>query len=371
MRKHLVAAFSILLASGNAGLAQSAPPPIDTTPAWLNSMSSPPVYLPNEPAPVIVPAPAAVPAAPAETAYVPATVPNYAEAGINYYSVTNKYGNGFGQFVNAQYQTDPWNRWSAGVQHAHAFHDNGDAIGIGNTHVFDEDWYSDIGASFSPTGFFYPKSSAGISTNRNPTSSFYPKYRIDASINRKWLEGRNFITTLGFGYDRSRPAMVGHTYTSTLIIAPGAPMVVTKNSSDKTVYSDRNIFVAATYYFPEPWVVQAGVKLNDSMPASVISPSAFAAVTYGMQKHYLISGHYTIANEAYLLSREDGDTVIIGPDTEIVDSHNTIRSYVSNTVGVNWREWVGEDYGFNLGAEYYVNPYYSRTGGIVSVFKEF
>ena len=235
-------------------------------------------------------------------------LPNYIEAGINYYNVTNGYGNSFGQFVNVQYQLDPWNRLSSGVQHAQAFHDSGESFSLGDTHIFDEDWYGDIGGS--------------VASN----ATFLPKYRVDASLSRKWLDERNFITTVG----------------------------VTWDEADKT-YVDHTLHLGVAYYFPSAWVIQAGVNINDSTPGSVIAPSAFTALTYGYQGHYFLTGRVGVAREAY----------------EILNSGDIQNSFNSQTIGTNWRQWVGDDWGFNLGTEFYTNPYYNRIGGTASVFKEF
>ena len=282
--------------------------PGDTKPAWLTNTPQPPVFLSpsdvgNNPAAPQPPVPAA-----SKAAYVPATVPNYIEAGVNFYDVTNNYGNSFGQFVNVQYQTDPWNRWSGGIQHAQAFHDSGESVSLGNTHVFDEDWYSDLGGSVASS------------------ATFLPRYRVDASLSRKWLDNRNFITTLGVTYD----------------------------AADET-YVDHTLHFGVAYYFTSPWVIQAGVNINDSTPGNVIAPSAFWAATYGYEKRYFLTGRYIIAREAY----------------QILHSGNINNSFTSHTLGGNWRQWVGADWGFNLGGEFYTNPYYDRTGVIVSVFKEF
>ncbi len=292
--------------------------PTDTTPAWLNKMASPPVFLrkneaqnPNDKPPEdqnAQSANAAVSTPATDSEYIPPLIPNYIEAGFNYYNVTHNYGNSFGQFVNAQYQTDPWNRWSAGLQHAQAFHDQGEAASLANNHTFNEDWYSDVGVSVGSP------------------ASFLTRYRGDASLSRRWLENRNFITSLGFTYDKA----------------------------NKT-YSDRTIHLNFAYYFLSPWVIQTGFNLNDSTPGNVIAPSAFIALTYGYQGKYFLTARYGFAHEAY----------------QLLNSGNIQNSFTSHTMGANWRQWLGSDWGFNLGTEFYINPYYTRTGGIVSVFKEF
>ena len=341
----------VVSAQPNTASEQSRPPimmPVDTTPSLFNALvpaSGETAALPEVAAPptvdapviateetaapessvsagpvrvgVVATMPAPVPAAnldpifqtpPLDPRYVPYTLPNYAEVGIDYYKVTHDFGDTFGQFANVQYQSDPWNRWSFGVQHAEAFHDDGQAISFGNTHIFNENWYTDIGIGFGSS------------------ASFLTQYRVDADINRAWLPRRNFITTVGISWDQAAK-----------------------------IYEDKALLLSAAYYFQDPWVVQAGVKLNDSTPGDVFSPSGFAAVTYGKQKHYLITGRVGIAHEAYQL---------IGPAA-------LQNAFNSESLGVTLRQWCGEDWGFNAGTELYHNPFYNRTGGVLSVFKEF
>jgi YaiO family outer membrane protein len=222
--------------------------------------------------------------------------------------VTNNYGNSFGQFVNVQYQTDPWNRWTAGLQQASAFKDQGQSASIGNTHIFNRDWFSDVSASLGSP------------------ASFLTRYRVDGALSRRWLEAGNFITTVGGTWDKAND-----------------------------IYSDRTLRLSAAYYFQSPWVVQAGFNLNSSNPGNVIAPSGFGAVTYGFQGRYFITARAGFAREAY----------------QLLNSGNIINSFNSQTLGVNWRQWLGPDWGINLGSEVYSNPFYTRTGGTFSVFKEF
>lgn len=267
------------------------------------------------------PAPVAAPAAsednmvvvdtagPAEPAtYVPITGPNYIEAGLNLHSVTHNQGNWWGQFINGQYQTDPDNRWNAGLLHQKAFQENGYFLSGGNTHLFDDTWFSDVGI--------------GVGTN----ASFLPAFRGDAAINRRWLEGKNLITTAGLNFSKAQDT-----------------------------YTNYGALLAFSYYFPAPWILQGGVNLGISNPGQVVSNAEFLALTYGYQKNFYITGKVGIAHEAY----------------QLLGGGNITNAFNSHNASLNWRQWLGEDWGYNLGAEYYKNPYYKRNGGVVSVFKEF
>ncbi len=239
---------------------------------------------------------------------IPPHAPNYVEAGMNYYGVSNHYGNWFGQFINLQYQYNEWNRWSFGVQNQEAFHDQGVSGYIANRHVFNEDWFSNV----------------GVSLGSNAT--FLPRYRVDADINRQLLEGRNLVATVGMTVDKAND-----------------------------IYDDQAVLFGMTYYLPAPWIIQGNVRFNNSTPGNVVSPSFSAAVTTGYNQDYFLTARYTIGREAY----------------QLLGSNNIVNSFTGNTVGVNWRQWVDSDWGFNVGTEYYTNRYYNRTGGTISVFKQF
>ncbi|NDF12691.1 MAG: YaiO family outer membrane beta-barrel protein [Proteobacteria bacterium] len=240
--------------------------------------------------------------------YVPPTSQNLIEAGINYHHVTNDLGNWFGQFLNVQYQTDAWNRWSLSLLNQQAFTDEGQSIAIGNTHIINEDWYTTAGIAFGTD------------------ASFLTKYRVDVALNKKWLEGKNLITTAGLTYSKAQET-----------------------------YDDKGLLLSAVYYTPSPWIIQGGVRFNISDPGSVFSPSVFSALTYGYNKRYFVTGKLGMAREAYQL---------IGPGA-IVNSFNSYNG------GLDYRQWLGKDWGFNVGTEYYTNPAYDRLGGTLSVFMEF
>lgn len=239
--------------------------------------------------------------------YVPVTGPNYVETGVNYHSASNNVGDWFGQFVKGEYQTDPWNRWNATIQHQEAFHDQGMYFGVGNTHTFNEDWYSDVGVGFGTDAVFL---------NR---------LRLDALLNRRWLPKRNLITTIGYSHYRS-----------------------------ESPYRGNGLLASVSYYFDAPWIVQAGIRGDIGDPGSLFGYSAYAALTHGYYKRYFITGRVGWGREAYQIV---GNSV----DTE----------FNSQTLGLNWRQWLGDDWGYNLAGEYYHQPAYHRTGGVVSVFKEF
>lgn len=270
-----------------------------------SGVGGPYIPLEKDPLPPQMTAPAAPTPAPA-----PAALPqHYIEAGINAHSVSRGGGgNWFGQYARGEYQFDENDRFSAEVLHQRAFDDSGTFFSVGNTHVWDENWFTNV--------------SAGTSTR----GDFLPQYRIDADINRKWLEKRNLITTFGMGYYNSR-----------------------------TPNEDVSLTLGATYYFDEPWIAQGGVRLNVSAPGGVFAPRVYGALTYGTYKNQYITGRLDIGREGY----------------QPIGAGNTITNFSSGTASLEWKKWVDEDWGFKARGEHYRNPFYHRTGMVLGVFREF
>jgi YaiO family outer membrane protein len=256
----------------------------------------------------------AVPPDPGRPVAGAAVLPNYVEAGINYSSVSRNQGDWFGQGIRGEIQTDPNNRWKAEYLHQRQFKDSGHYFSIGNVHSFNPDWYSDISVGTSTGGFFFPT------------------YRVDAFLNKKWLEKRNFLTTIGYGHFQSRD-----------------------------IYADDSLYFGTTYYFHPYWIFENGVRFNLSSPGSVTSASGFVALTNGRVSNYFVTVRYGYGREAYQL---------IGPG-------NLLSDFYSHNMALIWRQWMlkdwgyDNDWGFNTRIEYYTNPNYHRLGTYLGVFKEF
>ena len=143
---------------------------------------------------------------------------------------------------------------------------------------------------------------------------------------RKWLPARNLVTTIGAGYYK---APDGH--------------------------SDRSLLLGAAYYFDGPWIAEGGVRLNSSDPGSVRTTQQFIALTYGRQQHDVVTARVGWGGEGYLA---------IGPATQLVNFH-------SHEASISWRHWVRPDTALIVGANYYRNPLYNRTGATVGLLHEF
>jgi len=290
--------------SGTATTGRTAPhfqpqPAIVTPSAETSAIIAPKI----RPAPISPPAP--VGAAVMDSGFKPN---GYIEVGGNFHVLNNGFGNWYGQYVKGEVQADRKNLWSAELLNQHEFGSTGIYGNIVNTHIFNDDWYS------------------SVIIGGGASASFLPRYRADAFLNRKWLDRRQLITTIGVGANRFPDS-----------------------------HKDASLFLGATYYFNAPWNVQAGIRINNSSPGSVRSTSQFVAVSRGEYGRHFLTMRYGFGREAYQ---------IIGPGTVISD-------FSSQQISLELRQWVGRDWGINTRGEYYHNPNYNRTGVNLGVFKEF
>ncbi len=230
------------------------------------------------------------------------------EAGGDYQGVSNGFGDWFGQYAKGEIQTDKNNNWNGELLHQREFGTTGTYAALGNTHTFNQDWYSTVDIGGGAGG------------------EFLPRQRVDVFINRKWLDQRQLVTTIGLGEDH---AMDSH--------------------------SDRSIFFGGTYYFAAPWIVQGGIRFNESDPGSIEATSQFVAVTQGRDKEHFLTLRYGFGKEAY----------------QIIDNDQTLSNFNSQQVSLQLKEWVGKDWGFDTTAEAYHNPNYDRNGITFGIFKEF
>jgi YaiO family outer membrane protein len=243
-----------------------------------------------------------------ETAPPEATLSGFIETGLNYHILTDGQDNWFGQYLRGTLDFKHKNIIAYEVVHQEEFGDDGTFFSLGLTHVLNPDWYGSLSVGTSAGGFFWPR------------------FRLDAFVNRKWLEQRNLVTTIGFGYYDA-----------------------------KDVHYDFSAFIGAAYYFESPWIVEVGLRYNFSQPGNVTAPGPFAAVTYGRNKAYYLVLRVGIGREAYQ---------VVGPDEAITD-------FASQVVTLTWRQWLTREWGFKLQTEYYHNPFYQRVGFEGGVFWDF
>lgn len=237
----------------------------------------------------------------------PVILNNYIESGGDYLPLTGNFGHWEGGYVRTSI-TKGQNVWSAELNGQREFGDAGVYFAGGDTFTINSDWYGSVSAGSSAGGFFWPK------------------FRTDEFINKKWLKQKQWITTLGFGYDAA-----------------------------KDTHRDHSFYLGTTYYFKHPWIVESGIRFNFSNPGNVFSPAGFVAITQGRNAHHYLTVRVGAGEEAYQL---------IGPVTSLSD-------FKSQTITVTWRQWTGRNWGFNFVGDYYHNPYYLRGGPSFGLFKDF
>jgi YaiO family outer membrane protein len=188
------------------------------------------------------------------------------------------------------------------------FNQDGLFVGASDTYTFNDDWYGSFSVGVGDGAFYLPR------------------YRVDGAIYRKMLPERNLVGSIGAGYYR---APDGHT--------------------------DNILSLGLTYYFVSPWILEGGVRLNNSRPGSINTQQQFVAATYGRDKHDLITARYGWGKEGYLA---------ITADSQIVN-------FKSSEASLSWRHWFNPTTGLLFSALRYTNPTYRRSGLYVGVLHSF
>ena len=230
------------------------------------------------------------------------------EVGGMHHRLSAGYGSWNGQFVRGTLQTSENTVWNGELLNTAQYGDSGVLAAVGATHTLNEKWYVSGAVSTSGGGFFLPR------------------LRLDVTLNRKWLDALNLVTTVGF---------------------------TAVNAKDG--HRDRSVLLAASYYFEQPWIVEGGVRLNNSNPGSVNSAAWYVAATWGHDKKRLLSLRYGRGEEAY----------------QLTGSVATLASFYSSGLTFTWREWFSREWGAQFRADTYRSPNYDRHGIELSVFRDF
>lgn len=235
----------------------------------------------------------------------------YIEAGASDDLLTSGYPDRHTEFVRGELRTSPTERWTAEINEVTEFGETGTLFVAGYEKQLGTDWIAQAGVA----------TSAGGDT--------LPRLRLDMALGRKWLEARNLVTT-----------------------------VSVTEIEDKDVHRDHAIQFSTAYFFDIkgwPWAVEGGIRRNDSDPGSNGATSYYAAITSGREKERVVSLRIGAGREAY----------------QLVGANIAIDNFSSNSLLFTWREWLGKDYGFQLRADTYHNPYYERRGVEASWFQDF
>ena len=237
----------------------------------------------------------------------PKLLTNYVETGANYLQLSNNYGSWAGGYARSVYERGS-NVWNGEVNGQREFGDRGVYLAAGDTHTFSDNWYGALTVGSSVQGFFWPR------------------FRVDSFLNRKMLTQKQWIATVGYGYYAAKDA-----------------------------HRNQDAYLGSTYYFSKPWIIEEGLYLGISNPGEVFAPSGFVAVTEGTNKHHYVTLRAGVGEEGYQL---------IGPTA-------TLTKFESQAVTGTWRKWIGTNWGFDFVGDFYHNPYYSRGGSTLGLFKDF
>ena len=195
------------------------------------------------------------------------------------------------------------------------FGDSGWYGDIGLTRLLSENWYAQLSVGGSDGGFFLNKA------------------RVDALINRKLLQRRQLVLTLGGGFDQS-----------------------------KIANSDFRAQVEGAYYFDFPVIVQGGLTWTHASPGDILARSQFIAASQGHDKEHFVSLRYEWGREGY---------EIIGAPTTLAPAFNVLFDFPVRTITGTWRQWIGPNWGINLNVDQQQEPAYHRVGGTAGVFLDF
>src|SRR5262249_2757590 len=151
----------------------------------------------------------------------------FVEAGGDYSSLNKGQKDWWGEYLRSAFRTDTKNTWNLEIDNQREFGNSGTFESIGNTHIWSSRLYTALSAGTSQGGRL-----------------FLPDYRVDGYVYYKFLPDKRLIGDFGLGY-----------YDSKL-----------------SGYHDKTINFGATYYFPTPWILEGGVKLDFSDPGDEFAP---------------------------------------------------------------------------------------------------
>jgi YaiO family outer membrane protein len=240
----------------------------------------------------------------AQQADDPGRTSGYVEAGATQYVLPSEYGDFRGAYLRLAVVSRQ-NVMYGDVVYQNAFRDKAVYSSVGLVHD-SRNWI---------TSFFVGGGSGRVQ---------FAELRTDASAARKWLNGRNLVTTVGMGY-----------------------------SNEHDFHQSYRLSTGARYYLNSHWIVEGIVRWNRSDPLHVLSRQQSLAVTYGTnQRSYLtIQGEF--GREAY---QQTNSGVLV--------------DFPSKSVTVTYRKWVSTHWVLNVSPTYYTNPFYQRAGASIGVFQQ-
>ena len=230
------------------------------------------------------------------------------EAGGIYYKLSEGFGTTRGAYVRGRLDTGAADQWRAEATELKRFGDDGFYGALGNVHQFDADWFSSLTLGSSAGGFYWPR------------------IRSDGSLSRRWLAGRNLVTTVGITYFDA-----------------------------KDTHSDAGLNLEAVYYTASHWIVQGGTTYNVSYPGAVGSASGYIALSHAVNGARIVTARLGGGEQAYQPFADNRFKVGI--------AFGTLR--------LSCKQWIGRHWGVNVVADSYLSSTYDQHGMEVGLFQEF
>lgn len=234
--------------------------------------------------------------------------PGYIEGGMNYNNLTNDYGSWLGEYGVISKQTDENNTWLGTIDHRREFGAQGTIVSATNYHNFTDSWYTTESFAVSDRSFFLQHYSGAL------------------TLYHKMLESKRLVPYFG---------VIRYAW--------------------RTQHQDTVLNPGFIYYFEKPWVIETGLLGNRSSPGNVDTLYTYIAVTQGEgKKHYFIA-RYAWGHEGYLA----------------ISNNSFVQNFPSRVYTLTWRQWLGQNWGFNLIGERYVGDgVYNRTGVQLGLFRD-
>jgi YaiO family outer membrane protein len=229
------------------------------------------------------------------------------DAGGESQALSSGFGTWSAGYLRGVLPAGPRDTVSAELTRRAEFGSTGTYFAAGDTHVLSDDWYASLTAGASTGAFFLPHE------------------RLDATLHRKWLAGRNLVTSIGYTHVRASDA-----------------------------HRDHALALGGAYYWEGPWILEGAVRVNASQPGRVLSESQFLALTRGRDRQRLVVLRAEAGREAYQL---------IGPKA-------ALSRFPSQSASLTWRQWVHGRWGWHCVAEIYHSPAYRRAGVTLGIFRD-
>ncbi|WP_021026845.1 YaiO family outer membrane beta-barrel protein [Comamonas sp. B-9] len=254
--------------------------------------------------------PAAAPAAPAAD-FEPGQR-GRVDIGAGFSSLTGGNSNWNDEYVRGYVGLKPGTVLNWDLASQRHFDQRGTVGALSLTQTLSPWWYMSVGAS-------------------SGSADFQNKYRGDIAIYRKWTESQQWVTGLA----------------------------LMKSASRDGIHRDTGITASVAYYSANDWVGEGGVVYNKSNPGSVEGYRGFAALTMGREKQHYFTARIDHGKEGYL------------PTGAIANGAGDQVGFQSTELSLQWRQWLGKDWGYLVGGQFYRNPYYNRKGLSAAVFFDF